>query len=148
MKNSTEAGEIIYMRTWKKLMVQRTLCVGWDNPREEVGDVQVPSELYYATWTSSWGRGKALLGSKLGPTKNIFWYQRLLKCIAWVRDSLRTGRAWIRAYVLTSRWVLQKVLFNWLTVSLATFTHKHSNSCIFILIQSCFGYGIKNGHKV
>ena len=37
--------------------------------------------------------------------------------------------------MVISRWVLEKVWFSWLTVSLAAFTHKHSNSCMFIFTQ-------------
>ena len=50
--------------------------------------------------------------------------------------------------LVISRWVLEKVWFSGLTVSLASFTHKHSNSCMFIFTQSHFGYGIKSGCKV
>lgn len=35
-----------------------------------------------------------------------------------------------------------------LTASQAIFTHTHSSSYIFIVIKSCFGYGIENRPKV
>ena len=89
-------------------------------------------------WTWVWvNSGSWRWRGRPGVLQSMGWQSR-----TWLSDSSELTE------LVISRWVLEKVWFSGLAVSLAGFTHKHSNSCMFIFTQSHFGYGIKSGCKV